>query len=186
MNQSEKIKFKYILKADLARLFNPELYDKGNININSLRFLHPRFLPVLLIRASTFLYNYRFLKFLSFFLVWLNFFLFGVECTPKCKIGYGLVLPHSSGIVIGATSIGNNVTIFQGVTLGAQEADMSYDPDTRPSVGNGVTIGSGAKILGNVKIGNDVVIGANSVVLKDVYDSEVVGGIPAKIIKTKD
>ena len=92
-----------------------------------------------------------------------------------------LVLPHSSGIVIGATSIGNNVTIFQGVTLGAQEADMSYDLDTRPSVGNGVTIGSGAKILGNVKIGNDVVIGANSVVLKDVNNSEVVGGIQQKL-----
>ena len=54
MNQSEKTKFRYILKADLARLFNPELYDKGDANINPLRFLHPRFLPVLLIRASAF------------------------------------------------------------------------------------------------------------------------------------
>lgn len=145
---------------------------------------NPRLLPVILIRASA-LCGAIHLGVLAKGLSLLNFLLFGIESSSKVKIGGGLFLPHTIGTILGAESIGINVTIMHGVTLGAREFDFHYSSDSRPVVGNNVFIGAGAKIIGPIKIGDNAKIGANAVVLKDVPPSALAVGVPAIIKKTK-
>lgn len=107
----------------------------------------------------------------------------GIEIHPGATIGKYLFIDHGTGVVIGETTIiGNNVTMFQGVTLGGTGKEKGK---RHPTIGNNVFIGSGAKILGNIKIGDHVKIGANAVVLKDVEANTTVVGIPGKIVKRK-
>ncbi len=167
-----------LLRADLLRLS-----ATGSSEIRWLNLINPRFTPVLIIRLARYCLLARWLSPLAYFLTWLNVLLFGLECTARCKIGPGLLLPHTNGTVIGASLIGDNSTIFQGVTLGAVTADLSFDISKRPVLGNHVTIGAGAVVLGGLEIGNRVNIGANAVVLDSIPDGAVAVGIPAKIVK---
>ncbi|UXU77922.1 serine O-acetyltransferase [Mammaliicoccus sciuri] len=108
-------------------------------------------------------------------------FFTGVEIHPGATIGKRLFIDHGMGIVIGETCrIGNNVTIYQGVTLGGTGKERGK---RHPDIGDNVLIAAGAKVLGNIEVGNDVNIGANSVVLKDVPDYSTVVGIPGRIVK---
>ncbi|MFM0505056.1 serine O-acetyltransferase [Paraburkholderia caffeinilytica] len=116
----------------------------------------------------------------------LNFVLLGLEVAPQIRIGPGLFFPHTRGTVIGARSIGANATIFQQVTVGASELDMHFNPDLRPVIGDEVTLGAGAKILGSIEIGCRVIVGANSVVVKDVPSDTVCAGVPAKIVRQRN
>jgi len=145
---------------------------------------NPRLLPVILIRASA-LCGAIHLGVLAKGLSFLNFLLFGIEASSKVKIGEGLFLPHTTGTILGAESIGKNVTIMHGVTLGAREIDFHYSLESRPVIGNNVFIGAGAKIIGPIKIGDNARIGANAVVLKDVPPSALAVGVPAIIKQTK-
>ncbi len=111
----------------------------------------------------------------------INFVLFGIEVSISCKIGKGIYFPHTQGVVIGALDIGENVTIYQGVTLGAKDLDFDYNPDSRPIIGNNVIIGSGAKILGGINIGDESKIGANAVVLESIPEKSIAVGVPAVI-----
>lgn len=165
-----------LIKSDIERLSS----DK---KINYLMCMHPRFFPVLLIRIAQYLYQKSLIKPLAQIFTWLNVILFGLECAPKTKIGKGLLIPHSHGIVIGANDIGDHVTIFQGVTLGAKVLDLGFSSKLRPSIGHHVTIGAGAKVLGGIKLNDHSVVAANAVVLKDVPKKQLVAGIPAKLIK---
>jgi len=171
------------LAADLRRA--RELLNGSTDRVFGLRFwlgvLSPRFLPVLLCRLAYFFYRLNFCFFAKA-LSLLNFFLFGIEIAVRCPIGKGLFLPHTQGTVIGAWSIGKNATIFQGVTLGAKELDFTYQETSRPTVGNGVTIGAGAKVIGALILGSDSRVGANAVVLCDVAPGSIVVGIPAKVV----
>lgn len=172
------------LAADLRRV---QMFLHGaEVSVSGLRLwlglLSPRFLPVLLCRLAHFFYLLK-LGFLAKALSLLNFFLFGIEIAVRCPIGKGLFLPHTQGTVIGAWSIGENVTIFQGVTLGAREVDFSYRKSSRPIVGDNVTIGSGAKILGGLTLGSGSRVGANAVVLDDIELGMLAVGIPAKALK---
>lgn len=115
----------------------------------------------------------------------LNQLLFGVEIALRLDIGPGLYFPHSQGIVLGATAIGRDATIYHGVTLGAQTLDVGYDPGRRPTVGDGVVLAAGAKVLGGVTVGDGAVVAANAVVVHDVEPRTVVGGIPAGVIGTR-
>lgn len=115
----------------------------------------------------------------------LNVVLFGLEVSPRVKIGGGLFLPHTVGTVIGAEQIGECVTVMQGVTLGAKEPDMQFTTTTRPVVGSHVTIGAGAKVIGRVIIGDYAKIGANAVVLRDVPPYAVAVGVPARVVIQK-
>lgn len=105
----------------------------------------------------------------------------GIEIHPGAKIGKRLFIDHGTGVVVGETAIiGDNVTMFHGVTLGGTGKEKGK---RHPTIGNNVFIGSGAKLLGNITIGDNVKIGANAVVLKDVPSNVTVVGIPAKIVK---
>lgn len=145
---------------------------------------NPRVMPVIIFRISHVLYIYK-LGWVARIVSLFNFIIFGIEIAMRCDIGKGLYLPHTIGTVIGALKIGENAVIYHGVTLGAKDMDLGYSSNKRPVVGNNVIIGSGAKILGGIKIGDNVTIGANSVVVNDIPQNVVVAGIPAIIIKER-
>lgn len=106
----------------------------------------------------------------------------GVEIHPGASIGHGFFIDHGMGVVIGETAeIGDCVTLFQGVTLGGTGKDKGK---RHPTLGNHVVVGSGAKVLGNIRIGDSVKIGANSVVLRSVPSNSTVIGIPGRVIKS--
>ena len=181
------MRLKDTLLADLARqyYFDGTPTRKPTGAGIAARSLHPRFTPVILFRIAHAL-NRRGLTPLARMVALLNFVLFGIEIALSCDIGGGLFLPHTVGTVIGAQRIGCNAIIFQGVTLGAKEIDIGYHPELRPVLGDNVTIGSGAKILGTLIIGDNSVIGANAVVTKSVPINTVMGGVPARIIRTNE
>ena len=171
--------FLSLVKADLLRLgqaSGPRLWVK---------LIHPRFVPVLLIRLSQLCYGNCLFRPLSLFFSLANVMLFGLEVTPRCKIGPGLFIPHTFGTVIGAIEIGSNVTIFQGVTFGAKFADLEFNPESRPIVENDVIVGSGAKVLGGIRIGCKAVIASNSLVTQSLPPSSYAIGVPA-IIKVRE
>ena len=104
----------------------------------------------------------------------------GVDIHPAATLGAGLFIDHATGVVIGETAeVGDDVTIYQGVTLGGTSLDRVK---RHPTVGNRVTIGAGAKVLGAITIGDDSRIGANAVVVKSVPPNSVVVGVPGQII----
>jgi len=110
-------------------------------------------------------------------------FLTGVEIHPAASIGAGLFIDHGTGVVIGETSeLGEDCLLYQGVTLGGTGKEKGK---RHPTLGRGVVVGAGAKILGNIRVGDYAKIGANSVVLKPVPDYAVVVGVPGRIIKKK-
>ncbi len=111
-------------------------------------------------------------------------FVTGIEIHPGASIGSGLFIDHGMGVVIGETTeIGDNVTLFQGVTLGGTGKQRGK---RHPTLGSHVVVGAGAKVLGPIKIGDYVKIGANTVLLQDVPDHSTVVGIPGKIVRIKD
>lgn len=142
--------------------------------------IHPRFAHIVLIRLS--LHSKRKgLSVLAKFFSLLLYFFFRIELNTNVSIGPGLVLPHPMGIVIGAHRIGARAVIYQNVTLGAKTPDISYDPSKRPHLGDGVTAGSGAVIVGGVTIGNGSVVAANSLVTRDVAENSLAIGVPAEV-----
>ena len=105
----------------------------------------------------------------------------GIEIHPGATIGRGLFIDHGMGVVIGETAVvGDDVTLFQGVTLGGTGKEKGK---RHPTVGTGVVVGAGAKILGNITIGDNSYIGANAVVLKDVPANSTVVGVPGHVTK---
>ena len=107
-------------------------------------------------------------------------FLTQVEIHPGATIGRGLFIDHGAGIVIGETAeIGDDVTLYQGVTLGGTGKEKGK---RHPTIGNNVVISSGAKVLGSFRVGNNVKIGAGAVVLKEVPDNCTVVGLPGRIV----
>ena len=111
-------------------------------------------------------------------------FITGIEIHPSAAIGSGLFIDHGMGVVVGETTeIGDNVTLFQGVTLGGTGKQRGK---RHPTIGSHVVVGAGAKVLGPITVGDYVKIGANSVVLQDVPDHSTVVGIPGRIVRIKD
>lgn len=105
---------------------------------------------------------------------------FQVDINPAVPMGRGIMLDHGTGLVIGETAVvGDNVSLLQNVTLGGTGKS---DEDRHPKIGNGVLIGAGAKVLGNIKVGDCSRVGAGSVVLKEVPPRTTVAGVPAKVI----
>jgi len=126
------------------------------------------------------LYKAR-VPFLPRFLSQLGKLITGIEIHPGATIGKNLFIDHGMGVVIGETTIiGDNVTLFQGVTLGGTGKEKGK---RHPTLGNNIVVGAGAKVLGNITIGDNVSIGANAVVVRDVPPNSTVVGVPGRIAK---
>jgi serine O-acetyltransferase len=134
-------------------------------------------------RVAYFLWGARF-KLLARIISQLTRTLTGIEIHPGAKIGKGFFIDHGMGVVIGETAeVGDNVTIYQGVTLGGTGKDTGK---RHPTIGDNVVIGAGAKVLGPFTVGESAKIGAGSVVLKEVPPKATVVGIPGRIVKIDD
>ena len=139
--------------------------------------LYSSFWAILFHRGAHFLYSKK-LFFLARLISQISRWFTGIEIHPGAKIGKGLFIDHGMGVVIGETcEIGDNVLIYQGVTLGGTGKDTGK---RHPTIGNNVMIGTGAKVLGPFKVGDNVRIGAGSVVLHEVPPYTTVVGVPAK------
>lgn len=107
-------------------------------------------------------------------------FFTGIEIHPGAKIGKGLFIDHGTGVVIGETAeIGDECTIYQGVTLGGTGKDQGK---RHPTLGNNVMVGCGAKVLGPFRVGDNVKIAANAVVLDSIEDNATAVGVPARVV----
>lgn len=165
------------IKRDIQVVFER---DPAARSILEVILCYPGFHAILLHRIAHWFYK-RGLVLLPRLISQFNRALTGIEIHPGAKIGEGLFIDHGMGVVIGETAeIGDNVTIYQGVTLGGTGKEKGK---RHPTVGNNVVISAGAKVLGSLVIGNNVKIGAGSVVLKDVPDNCTVVGVPGKIVK---
>lgn len=104
----------------------------------------------------------------------------GIEIHPAAELGDGLFIDHGAGVVIGETArVGEDVTLYHGVTLGGTRLERGR---RHPTIGDRVTIGAGAKILGDLTVGHDSRIGANAVVVRSVHDNSVVVGVPGQVV----
>ena len=149
-----------------AGLIDPLLYFKGYHALETFRFSHA-------------LWNAGRYDF-ALYLQSLSSRILQVDIHPAALIGKGVMLDHATGIVIGETAvIGDNCSLLHGVTLGGTGNERG---DRHPKIGSGVMMGSGAKILGNIKVGDCVRVAAGSVVLQDVPPRRTVAGVPARDI----
>lgn len=172
------IKFFKGLYRDAKNIYEK---DPACNNIWYVFLFYPGFYAVLFHRISSYLYRNK-LKFIALIVFSISRFLTKIEIHPGAQIGECLFIDHGIGIVIGETAIiGNNCTIYHGVTLGSRGKLGSFK--RHPTIGDNVLIGCGAKVLGNIIVGDNAKIGANSVVIKDVPKNSVVVGIPSKVVK---
>jgi len=131
-------------------------------------------------RIAHFLYKIK-LEFLARLIRQYSRFITGIEIHPGAEIGRRLFIDHGMGVVVGETTIiKDNVTLYQGVTLGGTGKQKTK---RHPTLGNNVVVGTGAKILGNITIGDNSYIGANAVVIKDVPANSTIVGVPGRITK---
>ena len=156
--------------------------DPAARGVLSVMLLYPGFHALVYHRVSHFFYRHK-LYSVARWNSQCGRFWTGIEIHPGAQIGSGLFIDHGMGIVVGETAvIGNDCTIYHGVTLGGTGHGKGK---RHPTVGDNVLIGAGAKLLGPFKVGNNVMIGANAVVLSDVPDSATVVGIPGKIVRVE-
>lgn len=164
------------LKCDIEAIF---ARDPAANNLLEVLLVYSGLHSLLLHRLSHWLYEHG-LRTLPRLISQIGRFLTGIEIHPGAEIGCGFFIDHGMGVVIGETTeIGNNVTLYQGVTLGGTGKEKGK---RHPTIGDNVVIGAGAKILGSIKIAKDSKIGAGSVVLKDVAENSTVVGIPGRIV----
>lgn len=154
--------------------------DPAARNVFEIFICYPGLHAVLMHRLAHWFYMCGF-KLFGRMLSQLSRFFTGIEIHPAAKIGEGLFIDHGMGVVIGETAeIGNNVTIYQGATLGGTGKDTGK---RHPTIGDNVVISAGAKILGPFSIGDCSKVGANAVVLKEVLSDCTVVGVPGRVVK---
>ena len=148
------------------RFLQPMIYFKGFQAIQAYRIGHA------LWKAGR--------KDMAYYMQMRNSEVFGIDIHPNAVIGQGIMIDHAHSIVIGETAVvGDNVSMLHSVTLGGTGKE---DGDRHPKIGNGVLIGAGAKVLGNIKVGRCSRIAAGSVVLEEVPPCKTVAGVPARIV----
>lgn len=153
--------------------------DPAARNWLEVAFLYPGFQALVLHRVAHWLWNIG-IPFIPRLVSHVARALTGIEIHPGATIGSGVFIDHGMGVVIGETAIiGDLSLIYQGVTLGGTGKEIGK---RHPTLGTGVIIGAGAKVLGNIQIGNNVRIGAGSVVLREVPSDCTVVGIPGRIV----
>ena len=150
------------------------------IHSNMEVFLYPSFKVMLYYRLAHRMYLHRH-YFLARWISQKGVRKTGIEIHPGARIGKGFFIDHGNGVIIGETTvIGDNVTLYQGVTLGGTGKEQGK---RHPTIGNNVMISTGAKVLGSFKIGDNSKIGAGSVVLKEVPPGSTVVGVPGRVVK---
>ena len=164
--------------------------DPAAKSILSIILTYPGVKAVFFHQISNFFYKARFDLIARIISQTIRFFT-GIEIHPGAKIGKNLFIDHGMGVVIGETSeIGDNVTIYHNVTLGGSspsiDSERQRHEKRHPTIGNDVVIGSGAQIIGPIKVGNNSRIAANAVVVKDVPENATMVGIPAKAVKLEN
>ncbi len=164
--------------------------DPAAKSILSIILTYPGVKAVFFHQISNFFYKAGF-ELLARIISQVTRFFTGVEIHPGAKIGKNLFIDHGMGVVIGETSeIGDNVTIYHAVTLGGSspsiDSERQRHEKRHPTIGNDVGIGSGAQIIGPIKIGNNSRIAANAVVVKDVPENATMVGIPARAVKLEN
>lgn len=153
--------------------------DPAARNWLEVAFLYPGFQALVLHRIAHWLWNIG-LPFVPRLISHIARALTGVEIHPGATIGSGVFIDHGMGVVIGETAIiGDLSLIYQGVTLGGTGKESGK---RHPTLGTGVVVGAGAKVLGNLQIGNNVRIGAGSVVLREVPSDCTVVGVPGRVV----
>lgn len=164
------------IREQIQTVFERDPAARGVIEIV---LCYPGFHAVLLHRAAHRLYTggwYTLARMVS----QLSRSLTGIEIHPGARIGRRFFIDHGMGVVIGETSeIGDDVLMYQGVTLGGTGKDTGK---RHPTIGDGVVIGTGAKILGNIRIGDHVKVGAGSVVVRSVPERSTVVGVPGRVV----
>jgi serine O-acetyltransferase len=165
-----------VLRQDIQAVFDR---DPAARSVWEILFCYPGFHAVYFYRTAHWFWMHR-LFFLGRLVSQIGRAFTGIEIHPGARIGRGFFIDHGMGVVIGETAeIGENVTLYHGVTLGG----TSWKKEKRhPTLGDNVVVGVGAKILGPITIGDNSRIGANSVVVKDVPSDSVVVGIPGRVI----
>ncbi|GAB4390595.1 MAG: hypothetical protein Kow0025_23720 [Thermodesulfovibrionales bacterium] len=171
------------LWSDIRRDYRA-VFEKDPAARNGLEVVlsYPGFIAVVSHRLLHAMWKAK-VPFLPRFLSYVVRFLTGIEIHPAARIGPGFFIDHGMGVVIGETAeIGEDCLLYQGVTLGGTGKEKGK---RHPTLGNGVVVGAGAKVLGAIRVGDYVKIGANSVVLKSVPDHSIVVGVPGRVIKKK-
>lgn len=160
------------------------IYDKDPAarNLAEVIFCYPGLQALIIYRLAHKLYTWKVPFIPRFMTYWARIFT-GIEIHPGAQIGKRFFIDHGEGVVIGETAIiKDDVLIYQQVTLGGTGKD---EQKRHPTIGNGVIVGAGAKVLGNIEIGDHVRIGAGSVVINDVPEHSTVIGVPGRIVKQK-
>ncbi|MFU0799435.1 MAG: serine O-acetyltransferase [Xylanivirga thermophila] len=153
--------------------------DPAARNAFEVLLCYPGIHAIILHRIAHWFYNKGW-RLIARIISQINRFITGIEIHPAAKIGKGLFIDHGMGVVIGETAeIGDNVTIYQGATLGGTGKETGK---RHPTIGNNVVISTGAKVLGPFKVGDNSKIGANAVVLKEVPANCTAVGVPAHIV----
>ncbi|MCR4436838.1 MAG: serine O-acetyltransferase [Clostridiales bacterium] len=154
--------------------------DPAAKSVLEVIFLYPGFHAILFHRVAHWFYK-RNVFFIARWISQIGRFITGIEIHPGAIIGRALFIDHGMGVVIGETAeVGDNCTIYHGVTLGGTGKDKGK---RHPTIGNNVLIGAGAKILGPFKVGDNARIGANAVVLSEVEPDTTVMGVPGRAVK---
>jgi serine O-acetyltransferase len=154
--------------------------DPAAKSVLEIFLCYPGFHAILLHRAAHKLYNAR-VPLLPRVISQFSRFFTGIEIHPGATIGRRFFIDHGMGVVIGETSeIGDDVLIYQGVTLGGTGNERGK---RHPTIGNNVVIGTGAKVLGGIHIGNNARIGAGAVVVHPVPDNSTVVGVPGRVVR---
>lgn len=167
------------IKQDIRVVFDRDPAAKSIVEII---LCYPGFHAILLHRIAHFFYKAN-MSLIARLISQINRFFTGIEIHPGAEIGKGFFIDHGMGVVIGETTkIGNNVTLYQGVTLGGTGKEKGK---RHPTLGDNIVVGSGAKVLGPLKIGDNCKIGAGAVVLKDVPPNSTVVGVPGKAVVRK-
>ncbi len=154
--------------------------DPAARNVFEIFFLYSGFHALIYYRIGNFFYKHK-LFFIARLISQLGRFFTGIEIHPGATIGRGLFIDHGSGVVIGETAeIGDECTLYQGVTLGGTGKDTGK---RHPTLGDGVLVGAGAKVLGPFKVGDRAKIAAGSVVLTEIPPDCTAVGAPARVVR---
>ena len=166
-----------VIEKDLQSVFKHDPAARSRIEVI---LTYSGFHALVMYRLAHFFHRHRY-KLLARIISTLAKFFTGIEIHPDARIGEGVFIDHGVGVVIGETAVvGNNVVIYQGVTLGGTGKDKGK---RHPTIEDGVMISAGAKVLGPFTVGKNAKIGAGSIVLKEVPPNATVVGVPGRVVR---